>query len=102
MGACSSVPVRIDLKCLNCPLTMIMSTIAHNLQAVDATIDADARAAGRPRAAVQLLAVSKSFPASAVLDAIAAGQGAFGENYLQEALDKMAAVAAAVPGKPVE
>jgi pyridoxal phosphate enzyme (YggS family) len=76
---------------------MIMSTIALKLQAVDASIAAAAHAAGRARADVLLLAVSKTFPCDAVVDAIAAGQRAFGENYLQEALDKIAAVAAAVP-----
>ena len=80
---------------------MIMSTIAHNLQAVDARIRAAASAAGRDRAAVQLLAVSKTFGPDAVLEAIAAGQTAFGENYLQEALDKMAAVGAALPGREI-
>ncbi len=79
-----------------------MSTIAHNMQAVDATIVAAVNAAGRRRADVQLLAVSKTFPAEAVLEAVAAGQLAFGENYLQEALDKMAAVAQALPGRPLE
>ncbi len=59
-------------------------------------------AAKRPREAVQLLAVSKTFPAEAVLEAIAAGQQAFGENYLQEALDKIDAVAAALPSAQVE
>jgi pyridoxal phosphate enzyme (YggS family) len=78
-----------------------MSTIAHNLQAVETAIAAAAEAAGRPRAAVQLLAVSKTFPSGAVLEAVAAGQRAFGENYLQEALDKMAAVAAAAPGAAI-
>jgi hypothetical protein len=87
---------------MNCPLKMIMSTIAHNLQAVDASILAAASAAGRPRAAVRLLAVSKTFPAEAVLEAIAAGQHAFGENYLQEALDKIAAVSRALPDQPIE
>ena len=87
---------------MNCPLKMIMSTIAHNLQAVDASILAAASAAGRPRAAVRLLAVSKTFPAEAVLEAIAAGQHAFGENYLQEALDKITAISQALPGTPVE
>ncbi len=87
---------------MNCPLKMIMSTIAHNMQAVDASILAAAGAAGRARADVQLLAVSKTFPADAVLEAIAAGQSAFGENYLQEALDKIAAVAQALPGRSVE
>ncbi len=51
---------------------------------------------------VQLLAVSKTFPAEAVLEAMASGQTAFGENYLQEALDKIEAVARAQPGAPVE
>jgi pyridoxal phosphate enzyme (YggS family) len=81
---------------------MIMSTIAHKLQAVDTTIDAASKAAGRDPAQVQLLAVSKTFPAAAVLEAIAAGQHAFGENYLQEALDKIAAVEAALPEARVE
>ncbi len=79
-----------------------MSTIAANMQAVEATIEAAVNAAGRARASVQLLAVSKTFPAEAVLEAMAAGQRAFGENYLQEALDKMAAVAQAAPGVPLE
>jgi len=81
---------------------MIMSTIAQNLQAVDASIVAAAKAAGRPRDAVQLLAVSKTFPAEAVLEAVAAGQRAFGENYLQEALDKIDALAKALPGQALE
>jgi pyridoxal phosphate enzyme (YggS family) len=74
-----------------------MSTIGTNLQAVESTIDAAAKAAARERSALRLLAVSKTFPAEAVLEAVAAGQRAFGENYLQEALDKMRAVAQAVP-----
>lgn len=51
---------------------------------------------------VQLLAVSKTFPAEAVLEAMAAGQRAFGENYLQEGVEKIAAVARAQPEAPVE
>ncbi|MFL6658350.1 MAG: YggS family pyridoxal phosphate-dependent enzyme [Massilia sp.] len=78
-----------------------MSTIAYNLQAVDASILAAVTAAGRLRDQVMLLAVSKTFPAEAVLEAIAAGQLAFGENYLQEALDKMAAVSTALPGRQI-
>jgi pyridoxal phosphate enzyme (YggS family) len=81
---------------------MIMSTIALKLQAVDASIGAAAHACGRARADVLLLAVSKTFPCDAVVDAIAAGQRAFGENYLQEALDKIAAVAQAVPDVAIE
>jgi len=84
---------------LNCPLKMIMSTIAQNLQAVEMTIVAAAEAVGRPRTGVQLLAVSKTFPPEAVLEAVGAGQRAFGENYLQEALDKIEAVSAALPGQ---
>ncbi len=81
---------------------MIMSTIVSNLQAVDASIVAAANAAGRPRADIALLAVSKTFPAEAVLEAVAAGQTRFGENYLQEALDKMAAVSEALHSRKIE
>ena len=79
-----------------------MSTIAANLQAVEATIGEAVQAASRARNEVQLLAVSKTFPAEAVLEAMASGQRAFGENYLQEALDKIANVAQAQPGGAVE
>jgi pyridoxal phosphate enzyme (YggS family) len=79
-----------------------MSTIAANLQAVEATITAAAQTAKRPRSGVQLLAVSKTFPMEAVLEASAAGQRAFGENYLQEGVEKIAAVARAQPDTPIE
>jgi pyridoxal phosphate enzyme (YggS family) len=79
-----------------------MSTIAQNLQVVAAMIEAAATAAGRSPSEVRLLAVSKTFPPEAVLEAMAAGQRAFGENYLQEALEKMQAVAADQPDVPVE
>jgi pyridoxal phosphate enzyme (YggS family) len=49
-----------------------------------------------------LLAVSKTFPAEAVLEAAACGQRAFGENYLQEGVDKIAAVAKALPDTRLE
>jgi len=49
---------------------------------------------------VRLLAVSKTFPVEAVLEAVAAGQRAFGENYLQEGVEKIAAVARAQPAPP--
>lgn len=78
-----------------------MSIIAGNLQAVEATIHAACSAAGRGRNEVQLLAVSKTFPAEAVIEAMAVGQRAFGENYLQEALDKMQEVARLQPDAPV-
>ncbi len=79
-----------------------MSTIAVKLQAVDASIVAAANACGRDPQSVRLLAVSKTFGADAVLEAIAAGQLAFGENYLQEAIDKIAQVAQALPGRAIE
>jgi len=79
-----------------------MSIIAGNLQAVEATITDAVKASERARNDVQLLAVSKTFPAQTVLDAMAAGQLAFGENYLQEALDKIASVAQAQPDAAVE
>lgn len=69
-----------------------MTTIASNLQEVRARIAAACRAAGRDEAGVALLAVSKTFGADAVRAAHAAGQRAFGENYIQEAGDKLGAL----------
>ncbi|MBS1197497.1 MAG: hypothetical protein H6R18_1282 [Proteobacteria bacterium] len=66
-----------------------MSAIASNLQAVRQRIDAACRAAGRNPGSVQLLAVSKTWPHSAVQLALEAGQTAFGENYVQESLAKI-------------
>jgi pyridoxal phosphate enzyme (YggS family) len=74
-----------------------MSGIVQNLQAVQNGIAAAARAVARDPAAVRLLAVSKTFGPEAVIAAAQAGQTAFGENYLQEALDKMAVVHAEWP-----
>lgn len=74
-----------------------MSLISDNLQAVLAHIHAYALESGRDPGQVDLLAVSKTFGADAVLEAAAAGQRRFGENYLQEALDKIQAVHAARP-----
>lgn len=76
---------------------MIMSTIAQNLQAVTNTIVASAQACGRDPDGVQLLAVSKTFGPEAVMEAVQAGQRAFGENYLQEGLDKILALTACTP-----
>ncbi|WP_136418845.1 YggS family pyridoxal phosphate-dependent enzyme [Herbaspirillum sp. ST 5-3] len=74
-----------------------MSSISDNLQAVEERITTAAREAGRDPREVRLLAVSKTFGADAVIAAAQAGQRAFGENYLQEALDKMSAVHVARP-----
>ena len=70
-----------------------MTSIAANLQAVRARIAAACTAAGRSTESVQLLAVSKTWPAASVREAIAAGQRAFGENYVQEGTDKAAELA---------
>ena len=69
-----------------------MTMIETNLQTVRARIAAACRAAGRDPAAVTLLAVSKTFDAAAVQAAFAAGQTAFAENYLQEALPKISSL----------
>jgi PLP dependent protein len=69
-----------------------MTTISANLQSVGERIAAACAAAGRPPDSVRLLAVSKTWPASCIRDAARAGQRAFGENYVQEALDKIASL----------
>jgi pyridoxal phosphate enzyme (YggS family) len=79
-----------------------MSTIDQNLQAVHRSIAAAATAAARPVDGVTLLAVSKTFGPQAVREAVSAGQRRFGENYLQEALDKIAALKSALPETPLE
>jgi pyridoxal phosphate enzyme (YggS family) len=70
-----------------------MSAIADQLARVHRRISDAVSAAGRPSGAVTLLAVSKTFPAGDVRAAFEAGQHAFGENYVQEAVDKIAALA---------
>ena len=79
-----------------------MSSIAQHLQHVQQQIAQAAGRAGRAPASGQRLAVSKTFGPGAVAEAVAAGQRAFGENYLQEALDKIAALPALVPDTPLE
>ena len=69
-----------------------MRSIDDNLQAVRQRIRCAAQAAGRDPGSVTLLAVSKTHPACLVEEALAAGQRAFGENYVQEALEKMDAL----------
>jgi len=70
-----------------------MGSIGSNLQEVKRRIAAACAAASRDVNSVTLLAVSKAFPAAAVREAFAAGAHAFGENYVQEALAKIAALA---------
>ncbi|ERI52312.1 hypothetical protein N878_05175 [Pseudomonas sp. EGD-AK9] len=67
-----------------------MSTIAENIAKVGARIREAAQASQRNPLDIGLLAVSKTKPAAAIREAHAAGLRDFGENYLQEALDKQA------------
>ncbi len=71
-----------------------MSSIAERLAQVHSRIRAAAEAAGRDPASVRLLAVSKTRPVADVEAALAAGQRAFGESYLQDALPKISALGA--------
>ncbi|CAH2794866.1 MAG: Pyridoxal phosphate-containing protein YggS [uncultured Paraburkholderia sp.] len=70
-----------------------MPDLIHNLEAVQQRIAMAAHVAGRDARSIALLAVSKTFPAEDVRAAHAAGQRAFGENYVQEALTKIEALA---------
>ena len=71
-----------------------MSTsVSVNLAQVRKRIELACLATGRPLDAVKLLAVSKTMPAQAIRDAHAAGQLVFGENYIQEGVDKIASLA---------
>jgi pyridoxal phosphate enzyme (YggS family) len=70
-----------------------MGSIANNLQETRSRIARACAAAGRTAESVTLLAVSKTFGADAVREAHAAGQRRFGENYVQEALAKIEALA---------
>jgi PLP dependent protein len=81
------------LCCCNEP---IMTIIEANLQAVNGRIQRACAQAQRT-APVALLAVSKTFGPDAVADAVAAGQRAFGENYIQEGVEKILALRASHP-----
>jgi pyridoxal phosphate enzyme (YggS family) len=76
--------------------------LSARIKAVWARIAAAEAAAGRAGGAVRLLAVSKTFPAEAVAEAAACGLTAFGENYAQEGVDKIAALRASHPGLALE
>lgn len=67
-----------------------MATTETALQAIQQRIRLACEAAGRTAESVRLIAVSKTFPAADVRALAAAGQRAFGENYVQEAIAKMA------------
>ncbi|MDB5818304.1 MAG: hypothetical protein JWQ11_1944 [Rhizobacter sp.] len=70
-----------------------MGKTVEQLEAVHRRIHAACRQSGRDADSVRLLAVSKTVDAAGVRDAFDAGQRAFGENYVQEALDKIEALA---------
>ena len=73
-------------------MPIINNTIADPLAKVTARIQQAALAAGRNGKTVRLIAVSKTQPAEAIAQAYSCGQRDFGENYLQEALEKQAAL----------
>ncbi|MES2070226.1 MAG: YggS family pyridoxal phosphate-dependent enzyme [Pseudomonadota bacterium] len=81
---------------------MSSNSISDNLQTVQADLLAACLAADRAPGQVALLAVSKTCSAEQVLQAAHAGQRAFGENYVQEAIDKMHAVQALDPQLALE
>lgn len=70
-----------------------MATILNNLQQVHTRIRVACAAAQRPPSSVRLLCVSKTQGPQAVREAYDAGERCFGENYVQEGLDKIAALA---------
>lgn len=70
-----------------------MATIARNIQEVHRRIAAACASAHRPVQSVTLLAVGKTFPADTVRTAFEAGERCFGENYVQEGVDKIIALA---------
>jgi hypothetical protein len=74
--------------------------IADNLQGVISRIAAATARAGRPPGSVRLLAASKTHPPARIAEAFEAGQRVFGENYVQEALEKMDAMAQRLGEKP--
>ena len=66
-----------------------MGRITNQLMAIQYRIDAAAEDYGCDPETIQLIAVSKTFPSAAIEEAMHAGQRAFGENYVQEAVDKI-------------
>jgi PLP dependent protein len=70
----------------------ILESASERLQGVRSRIAAAARLAGRDPAGIRLIAVSKTFPAEAILALHDAGQREFGESYLQETIGKQAAL----------
>ncbi|WP_306331725.1 YggS family pyridoxal phosphate-dependent enzyme [Vibrio injensis] len=66
-----------------------MSSIQQNIEQITSQIKSAQQKCGRSPGSVQLLAVSKTKPVEAILEAALAGQRAFGENYVQEGVNKI-------------
>ncbi|MDN3608966.1 YggS family pyridoxal phosphate-dependent enzyme [Vibrio ostreicida] len=79
-----------------------MSNIQQNIEQITSQIAAAQQKCGRPLGSVQLLAVSKTKPVEKILQATQAGQRAFGENYVQEGIDKVSYFADHHPDLPIE
>lgn len=78
---------------LQMPGHRYMTSISANLQAVRRRVAAAADAAGRDVTGIAVLAVSKTWPPESIIEAARAGQRAFGENYVQEGVGKIEALA---------
>jgi pyridoxal phosphate enzyme (YggS family) len=78
-------------------MSRLRDSLQANLDRVHERITKAARAAGRPESDVALVAVSKTFASDAVIAAAACGQLDFGENYAQEAVEKMGQLRASAP-----
>jgi len=74
------------------PMSTVANTVTKNYADVSQRLSNACEAAGRSPSSVRLLAVSKTKPASMVEECYALGQRAFGENYLQDALEKIEAL----------
>lgn len=79
-----------------------MNSIQQNIEHITTQILNSTQKCGRARDSVQLLAVSKTKPVEAILEAYHAGQRAFGENYVQEGVEKVRFFAEQHPEKSIE
>ncbi|MCY9843840.1 YggS family pyridoxal phosphate-dependent enzyme [Vibrio caribbeanicus] len=79
-----------------------MTSIQHNIEQITSQIEAIKQKCHRTQDNVQLLAVSKTKPVDAILEAANAGQRAFGENYVQEGSEKVAYFASHYPELELE
>ncbi|MDW2125904.1 YggS family pyridoxal phosphate-dependent enzyme [Vibrio sp. 2033] len=79
-----------------------MSSIQQNIEHITSQIRYDEQKCGRTPESVQLLAVSKTKPVEAILEAYRAGQTAFGENYVQEGVSKVQHFAEHYPDNRIE